>query len=297
MNLEYYIYRLLFVSDKIVIPNFGTFITKQKNTAFSKDSRSIEPPKKAVSFSSDHNEVSSLAEKISETEKISLQEANNFIKVKVEEWYLILQAKNQLELENIGTIIKKDKNKLYFVPNENENFTLDSFGLASVDYKLENKVEKKYSVLLRVLKYLFLFLAILSINLLSFHQYLKQTQGKTLQEWVECMLDNKTKFNFTACNVSYLHPVVEKAEESQLDDDLFSETDDFQLYIDSIYSSQQSDSIVSEFKSKGFFKTKIQEDSLILIQTSDFESDLLYSRDSLKGEYPMLKIRKSMLDE
>lgn len=127
-----YIKDLLYRYDKVIIPNFGGFISNKISAQIDEDNHTFYPPKKELAFNSNLKENDDLlAEYIVSKDHITKEAAQNFINFQIDDWFKKLE-KEPLTLEGIGIFIKDTQGKLQFLPDETSNFLADSFGLAQI---------------------------------------------------------------------------------------------------------------------------------------------------------------------
>ena len=132
MKIEQYISQLLYRHQCVTVPGFGAFLTEIQSAQLHENSHSFYPPKKLVSFNSHlKNNDGLLANHIAQFEKISYEDAVSSIKREVFSWKRFLLEDQNVTLKNLGEFsLNADKN-LVFIPSENTNYLMDSFGLNS----------------------------------------------------------------------------------------------------------------------------------------------------------------------
>ena len=107
-------------------------MTEIQSAQFNENSNVFFPPKKLISFNSYlKNNDGLLANHIAQTEKIGYEVAVQNIEKEVAIWKNILQSKQQIELQNIGTLGLNTEGNLVFEASNQVNFLTDSFGLSS----------------------------------------------------------------------------------------------------------------------------------------------------------------------
>ncbi|MGB0838190.1 MAG: SPOR domain-containing protein [Flavobacteriaceae bacterium] len=139
-SLSHYISELLYRYDCVIIPDFGGFVTNVQTARIDKQSYSIHPPSKQISFNSrlDQND-GILVNFIAESNDLSYTEAKEQIAEAVADWNSILKFE-ALHLPKIGRIEMGSEDQLLFEPENSTNFLTDSFGLSTVRAKEVEKV-------------------------------------------------------------------------------------------------------------------------------------------------------------
>jgi hypothetical protein len=132
MKIDQYIAPLLYRYQCVTVPGFGAFLTEIQSAQFNENFNVFFPPKKLISFNSYlKNNDGLLANHIAQTEKIGYEVAVQNIEKEVAIWKNILQSKQQIELQNIGTLGLNTEGNLVFEASNQVNFLTDSFGLSS----------------------------------------------------------------------------------------------------------------------------------------------------------------------
>ena len=139
-SLSHYISELLYRYDCVIIPDFGGFVTNVQTARIDKQSYSIHPPSKQISFNSrlDQND-GILVNFIAESNDLSYTKAKEQIAEAVADWNSILKFE-ALHLPKIGRIEMGSEDQLLFEPENSTNFLTDSFGLSTVRAKEVEKV-------------------------------------------------------------------------------------------------------------------------------------------------------------
>lgn len=143
LNLSSFIYSLLLENDTVIIPGFGAFISTYKPAEIGENE--IKPPSKVISFTQQiKNNDGLLVEIIARKAKISQTNALKRVEKARENMLYELDKGNTVILENIGSISYNENNQIEFVPIEEDNLLLDSFGLDTIS--TEDAVKKKFIV-------------------------------------------------------------------------------------------------------------------------------------------------------
>ncbi len=221
MVVEHYISELLYRYNCVMVPEFGAFLTQMKSAVLIQASNTFYPPSKLISF---NEQVSSndglLVSYISDTEKLSYEEALVKVSQIVKNWKIKLQKGERLELANIGELWLNANQKLQFQPFGKTNYLTASFGLSSVVshpvtrevlkekvVALEEKIpfvftpEKRETVSFRpYLKYAAIALLTVSLGLTGFRLYKESAEKQQLaaedaQEQVSKRIQEATFFD------------------------------------------------------------------------------------------------------
>lgn len=148
MKIEKTIINLLYHYDCVIIPGFGGFVAKRKSATFHPMDYRFEPPKKVVGFN--HNLIHSdglLANELVQNYAVNYKEACQHIAQCVSAWNATLNNNKNIEIHGLGTL-QKSSFGIEFIPDENQNFALESFGLETVkgEYILREKNEIHHDV-------------------------------------------------------------------------------------------------------------------------------------------------------
>ncbi len=141
-NLNTYVEELLYRHQCVIIPDFGAFVSNRRAAELTQDN-TFSPPQKELTFNSrlTYND-GLLAKHISEVEKISYEEAQEYIKTTANQWKEVLQNKQQLVFDNLGTFVQGTNGNIVFEPSNKENYLTDSFGMSSFTAHQVNKEEE-----------------------------------------------------------------------------------------------------------------------------------------------------------
>lgn len=132
MKIDQYISQLLYRYQCVTVPGFGAFLTEMQSAQLFESTNTFYPPKKSVSFNSYlKNNDGLLANHISQTEKISYEEAVSRIQEEVNSWKKTLQLNGNLGVKNIGQFSLNAENNLVFEASQQLNYLTSSFGLGS----------------------------------------------------------------------------------------------------------------------------------------------------------------------
>lgn len=130
MNLDKSISELLYHYDCVIVPEFGGFVTNYKAAHLDKRLHLFHPPSKELSFNK--NLVRNdglLANYLSDFNDCTFEEANQFIKQSVEDYFAKLNNGERIEFKKVGIIYRDSDTNLRFQPIPGQNFLKDAFGL------------------------------------------------------------------------------------------------------------------------------------------------------------------------
>jgi nucleoid DNA-binding protein len=150
LDITAFIRELLFGHDCVIVPGFGGFIGNYTSARIDNSNSTFFPPVKQISFNINLNHNDGLlVGRISEFKGINYADARNLVEEFVKDVRNKLSRGERVIFINIGSFYNNHEGNLQFEPDNNANYHLDSYGLASFQFTpLE-----KYSVREKVLKY------------------------------------------------------------------------------------------------------------------------------------------------
>ncbi|WP_419213280.1 SPOR domain-containing protein [Maribacter sp. X9] len=132
MVLEHYISDLLYRYNCVVVPGFGAFLTQKTTARINQDTNTFFAPSKSVAFNGQLiSNDGLLVSYVSESEKISFEDALSNIEERVKWWKYILKEESSLTLKNIGLLTTNAEGKILFQPASEPNYLTSSFGLSN----------------------------------------------------------------------------------------------------------------------------------------------------------------------
>ena len=143
MNMENIIITLLYKYDCVIVPGLGGFIAKKVDSEFNPINYTFSPPKKKVGFNSDLIHTDGLlANAIASEQKIDYNSAVAIVEKNVTDWKLKLNKGETVKIKGLG-VLKQTNNLLDFTPENNINFSLETFGLQDIksNYIIREKKE------------------------------------------------------------------------------------------------------------------------------------------------------------
>ena len=132
MKLSPYILDLLYRYELVIIPDLGGFLVKSFSAQIDERTNTIYPPTKRLGFNTQLIENDGLlANHIASVDKIPYETALNFIKFEITELLETLKD-SDVVLDKIGSFSLNSEGNLVFEPDNEANFSPESFGLSSV---------------------------------------------------------------------------------------------------------------------------------------------------------------------
>lgn len=142
MKIEHYLFNLLLDHDCVIISDFGGFVASYKSAHINAAQHTFYPPSKKIAFNASlRNNDGLLAHHISKNENILYAEACKIIAEYVNECFDILKNKNKLSLEKIGVLFYDNEKNIQFIPDADQNFLKDSFGLSFIHFPPVKRTE------------------------------------------------------------------------------------------------------------------------------------------------------------
>jgi hypothetical protein len=143
MRLEAFISHLLYEHDCVIVPGFGGLVANYRGARLNSISHVVKPPSKHVGFNRHltHND-GLLAGHMAQTLGIGYHEAMAQIEASVSEAMHVLHQKERISWKGIGLFFKDRNGQLQFIPEDQENFLLESYGLTAIQlHPIERKQE------------------------------------------------------------------------------------------------------------------------------------------------------------
>ena len=223
MVLEHYISDLLYRYNCVVVPGFGAFLTQKIAARINQDTNTFCAPTKLLAFNGQLTSNDGLlASYISESEKISFENALFSIEEQVKTWNTILLSEASLNLKNIGSLSRNTESRILFQPATEPNYLTSSFGLSNFNsipitreilkeeiVELEENIpfvispERRQTKGFRpYLKYAAILLLAFSTGLTGYHVFEKQRKNEQVarqdaQEYVTKQIQEATFFDLT----------------------------------------------------------------------------------------------------
>ncbi|MBN2349463.1 MAG: SPOR domain-containing protein [Bacteroidales bacterium] len=130
MDIDRYIKELIILSECIILPDFGGFLTKYRSSTFDKKRKIISPPSKEVLFKEDlKRDNGLLVDYISKNENIGIRKARILVEQYIDEKNAAMQKGEKVLIRGIGWFYMDKFDKIQFIPDSTENLLADAYGL------------------------------------------------------------------------------------------------------------------------------------------------------------------------
>lgn len=129
-ELDKYVSELLFDYDCVIVPQLGGFVTNYKPAYF--DNGLAHPPSKELRFNKNLTKNDGLlSQSISNSEGISIQDADAILHETVEKYLGQLKESGRVKLNKVGILFIDENKQLRFKPDTTVNYLRQSFGFES----------------------------------------------------------------------------------------------------------------------------------------------------------------------
>jgi cell division septation protein DedD/nucleoid DNA-binding protein len=133
MNLALFLRELLLEHDCVVMPGFGGLVANYRHARLNRVSHVIYPPAKQIAFNRNLSQNDGLLYKhVSDQLGISYAESREMVDRYTAALLNRLGRGEQLALDGIGVFFQDSRRLIQFIPSEQENFLLASYGLHPV---------------------------------------------------------------------------------------------------------------------------------------------------------------------
>lgn len=123
--------------DYVIIPQFGGFVARTQGAHFSSNGQLMFPPGRKLSFNAQLKQNDGMLEHwIQDEQNCSYEQAVREVAQFADYCHSILQVKKRLTFGDIGFFYLNFENTLCFEPQEQSNFSLETFGLLPVSASL-----------------------------------------------------------------------------------------------------------------------------------------------------------------
>ena len=144
-KIAFAISHLLKQSDSLEIPGFGCLSKLAQHANFSANKDLLNAGKLILVFDKNENSKDfQLAEQLAKQENISIQEAQNLLTETVNEWKILIDKGESIELENIGSI-KAEHDIWKLTPIAESALDEESYGLSPIKLAKHNSVVENLS--------------------------------------------------------------------------------------------------------------------------------------------------------
>jgi cell division protein FtsN len=148
LKIDNHIAFLLYDHNCVIITDFGGFVSNYHSSFFNPAQNIFYPPSKKIAFNASlKNNDGLLANHISKNEKILYSEACKVIHEYVEECFNSMKQGKKISIDKIGVLFYDHENNIQFIPDVDQNFLKDSFGLSFVHATPVIETEKFSEVL------------------------------------------------------------------------------------------------------------------------------------------------------
>jgi cell division septation protein DedD/nucleoid DNA-binding protein len=139
MRLDPFIIDLLYEHDCVIIPEFGGLVANYKSAKLNGITHVIQPPAKAIGFnpSLKYND-GLLTNYVSSVLAISYKEAAELVASTVDDFRSQLLENGRFSIDRVGVFYRDRFGQTQFIPEEQENFLLSSYGLQPIQLRLLN---------------------------------------------------------------------------------------------------------------------------------------------------------------
>jgi hypothetical protein len=140
MRIENFILELLYHHDCVVIPQWGGLVANYRAARLNSVSHVISPPSKHIGFNRNLvNDDGLLAHHIGLVLGIAHADASRLVAQHVAELRTELRTNGRVVWDKVGVFYNDAQGALQFMPQEQENFLLSSYGLHPIQLKALRK--------------------------------------------------------------------------------------------------------------------------------------------------------------
>jgi cell division septation protein DedD len=142
MRLDPFIIDLLFDHDCVILPEFGGLVANYRSAKLNVISHVIAPPSKSIGFnpSLKYND-GLLTNYISSVLGITYKQAAEQLAFAIADYQQALASEGRFSIDRIGVFYKDRLGQVQFIPEEQENFLVSSYGLKPIQLKLVGGME------------------------------------------------------------------------------------------------------------------------------------------------------------
>ena len=246
MKISNHIFNLLQEHDCVIVPNFGAFVARNISAKISSDGSKIFPPNKEITFNKSLvNNDGLLINRISSSENISYEVADDKLNKWVIKSHKKLKKQGYFEIKNIGSISLK-KDKYIFIPSQNSIFLKSSYGLNSIDSpqieRTGNRIGNSY------LKYAAILIVFFALTGIFTKSYFDSVNEFNQASYAQANLEIEKKIQKATFNINSTLPVVKLPIKKQYGN--------FHIIAGSFMLEENSLKMIAELKSKGFMEAR-----------------------------------------
>ena len=268
MKFNNHIYPLLKEYDCVVIPNFGSFVSRNISAKFSENHTQLLPPNKEIVFNKNLKENDGvLIKTISDLKNISYSESEKKINSWVKKINKNINSGKSISFQNIGLLRKVDKNFI-FEPNRNSIFLKSSYGLSAVDSLEVNstKVIKPYFNN-SMLKYAAILILFVSFSAISINSYFNSVRSFNENSYSIASKEINKKIQRATFNISPAVPLVTLPIEKKYGN--------FHIIAGSFRFEENSLKMIELLQKKGFMEARkvgVNQYGLIQVAYNSYDS-------------------------
>lgn len=147
MKLDPFISELLYEHDCVIVADFGGFIASRKPASINAALNLLTPPSKVIAFNSFLKQNDGvLANYISRKQGITYSDACKLIGDYVRMSLMALEEGRRVKLENVGILYRDNNEIIQFLPDQNANYLVSSFGMSTIHAPVIQREEEEEEV-------------------------------------------------------------------------------------------------------------------------------------------------------
>ena len=132
MRIDFYIEKLLYDYNCVVVPGFGAFLAHGKSAEIDTTANTLIPPSKTISFNAQLSKNDGLlVSYIAKEKNLAYEELLSEVEQVSETWKKRLRQGESIELFNVGKLWENKEHKVQFQPENKINYLTSSFGLST----------------------------------------------------------------------------------------------------------------------------------------------------------------------
>ncbi len=133
---------LLLRNNCVIVPSFGGFVANQTSAIIDYNNGIMTPPRKSVLFNRQLiNNDGLLVKEVSMLNSFDYNQADAFVKSKVEDWNTKLSEGERITLDKVGYIFLDAEKNICFEQDRFFNLLLESYGLGKVHFIADEDVK------------------------------------------------------------------------------------------------------------------------------------------------------------
>lgn len=133
MRMELYLVELLYRYNCVIVPELGAFLTNSTSAVNDTNAKLITPPTKKIAFNEQLSKNDGLlVSYIAKVKRLPYDDMLEQVLITSTTWKEKMQRGEKLQLEGIGQLAMNNSKKIEFIPENQYNYLLSSFGFAPV---------------------------------------------------------------------------------------------------------------------------------------------------------------------